>query len=83
MLLKMLCPALVLVAPAVAFAAPAYEPVRAPAGKTVMQWRQVGEHKTTVISCPPDSTKAAHCGAIRAQQIADARAERAERLSER
>jgi hypothetical protein len=84
--LKILCPVALLLAPTAVFAgasADGYEVVRAPAGKTVLGWRQVNRQENATITCPHDSTKAFWCGARKAELSAQADARKAERLSER
>ncbi|MFT3965481.1 MAG: hypothetical protein QM690_06335 [Sphingobium sp.] len=74
-----LAPALLVIAPSTASAAPAsYEALRAPAGKTVTMWRHVDRPATTAITCPPDSTKAFWCHARKAEAT-----RKAQQLSER
>ena len=67
LLRTILAPAVLLVTPAIASAAPVYEPLRAPAGKTVTMWRLVDRPASTTVTCPPDSTKAFWCLARKAE----------------
>lgn len=76
-----LAPALLMIAPSSAGAATdTYEALRAPAGKTVVMWRHVNRPATTLVTCPPDSTKSPFCHGRKVE--AEAAARKAQQLSQ-
>ncbi|MCE7798318.1 hypothetical protein LWE61_17410 [Sphingobium sufflavum] len=87
LLRSLIVPALLLGTPAALFAAPqpqTHELLRAPAGKTVMAWRQVNRQNSAAIKCHPDPTKAFLCHGRAASDADLAAAQpRTEQLSER
>jgi hypothetical protein len=82
---KLIVPALLLIAPSAVLATPSatHELLRAPAGKSVMLYREINRETPAAIKCHPDSTKAFLCiGRSQTQSELASRAQ-PERLSER